>query len=173
MSAADGGEQRPLHHPERRTVRLTPDVEEGDLADDRGDVRVRRRRGQRIAASQRRAEVATRRGSIPGASGRRRSPAPVLELASGEEEVALAAAVAETAVVEDQGGEARCGKALGERAKQVAPRAPAAVGHRDDRDARGRRAGRPVQPSRVGVAADVELEVLPCHAQTTGGRGKT
>ncbi len=79
-------------------------------------------------------KVATRSGSMPGqraGEGDRR--APVLELARGLEEVRLAAAVAEAAVVEDERRDAGGREALGERPEPVAARAGQAVRHDDDR----------------------------------------
>ena len=79
------------------------------------------------------------------------------------EEVGLAAAVAEAAVVEDERGDAGCGEALGEGPETVAARPGEAVGHDDDR--RDRRASRRrVEPGSAGVAADFESEVLSLHA---------
>ena len=78
--------------------------------------------------------VATRSGSTPGSDARERDRrAPVVELARGLEQVRLAAAVAEAAVVEHERGEARRGEALGERPEPVAARAGQAVRHDDDR----------------------------------------
>jgi hypothetical protein len=104
-------------------MRLPPHVEERDLADRRRDAAVGRRGGQCVAATRRGPE---RRQPIAvdarqGAGGRDRR-APVLELAARLEQVRLAAAVAEAAVVEDEGGDAGGGESLRERAQPVASR---------------------------------------------------
>ena len=115
-------------------MRLADDVEEGDLADRGGDARVVGGGGQRVAAAHRGAEGRDPVGVDPGqraGEGDRR--APVLELARRVEEVGLAAAVAEAAVIEDERGEPGRREALGERPEPVAPRPREAVRHDDDR----------------------------------------
>ena len=108
--------------------------------------------------------VATRSASMPGSeAGERDCRPPVVELARGLEQVRLAAAVAEAAMVEDERRDPRRREALGERPEPVAPRAGEPVGHDDDRRLRRVSSGR-VQPGGAAVPTNVELEILTVHA---------
>ena len=154
-------------------MRLAQDVEEGHLAHRRRDPPVVRRGGERVAAAHRGAEggdpLGVDAGQRAGEADRR---APVLELARGVEEVRLAAAVAEAAMVEEERGDARRGEALGERPEPVAARPREAVRHDDDRR-RGLAARRRIEPGRAGVAADPEGEVVAApRSHTTGAGGR-
>ena len=118
-------------------------------------------------------KVATRSGSMPGSE---RANAIAARQSSswrrGMEEVGLAAAVAEAAVVEEERGDAGGGEALGEGPEAVPARPGEAVGHDDDRRDR-RAARRRVEPGRARVAAGPEGEIAPRHAShTTSARGR-
>src|SRR5436305_14671118 len=113
---------------------LSNEVEKGHLADRRRHAPVSGRGGERIAPAHRRAKShdAIRIDAQERTSEGNRG-APVFELASGVEQIWLAAAVAEPAMIEYERCEAACRKALRERAKPVAARARESVGHDDDR----------------------------------------
>ena len=144
---------------------LADDVEERDLADRGGDAPVLSRGGQRVSPAHRGAEgrdpLRVDRGQGAGERDRR---APVLELERRLEEVGLARAVAEPAVVEDERLEAGGGEALGEGAEPIAPRAREAVGHDDDRPLPGCAGGR-VMPCGAGLCAGSEGEISTAHAR--------
>ena len=146
MLAAGGGEQHAAGYQRRGAVGLAHDVEEGNLADRRGDPPVLGGGGQRVAAAHRGPEgrdpLSVDPGQVPGAGDRR---PPVLELALRLEEVGDAVAVAEAAVIEDEGGDPGGGKALRERPEPVAPGPGEAVRHDD----RGRLAGSRPPPDRA------------------------
>ena len=111
---------------------LAQDVDEGHLAYRRRDPRIVRCGGERVAAAHRGAEGGDALGVDVGkraGEGDRR--APVVELAGRVEEVGLAAAVAEAAVVEEERGDAGSGEALGEGPEAVAARPGQAVRHDD------------------------------------------
>lgn len=171
-AAADGCRQHLRRDPRPGAVRLSPGVEEGDLADHRGDRGIVDAGGERVATAHRGAE-----GRDPGGvdswlragAGDRRTP--VVELSARVEAVGLAAAVAEAAVVEQQRRDPGRGEALGEGAEAVAPRPREAVRHhRVRRGARGSLDR--IQPRRAGVALNLELDVFSFHAgQTPAGSG--
>jgi hypothetical protein len=167
-----GGDEHPGDHARRRAIRLHPDVEERYLADGGGHVTIVRRRGERVAATHGRSESRDPLRVDPGerACVRDRRP-PVVELARGVEQVRLAPAVPEAAMVEHERRDARGREALGERPEAIAPRPRQAVGHDDDRGGR-RRAGGWVEPGGAGVGAGGEVEVSTVHAATTPPAGR-
>ena len=129
--------------------------------------RVVRGRRERVAAAHRGAEGRHALGvdarQRPGEGDRR---PPVLELALRLEQVRLAAAVAEAAVVEDERRDARRREALGEGPEPVAPRPREPVRH--DHDRRLRRVARGgIEPGGAGVCARLEFEVFSVHGHST------
>jgi hypothetical protein len=135
-----------------------------NVADRRRHPAIPGRRRERVAGAHRGAEggdppgVDARQG--PGAGDRR---PPVLELAPRAEEVGLAAAVAEAAVIEEESGDPGRGETFRERPEAVPPRAREAMGH--DHDGRRRAvAGRWVKPGGAPVPAGAKLEILAVHA---------
>jgi hypothetical protein len=156
-------------------VRLARKVQKRDLADHGGHAHVLSRGGKRVAATHRGPEGDHPVGvdAVQGADERDRRT-PVLELACGLEEIGLSRALAEPAMVEDEGREALRGKSLGEGAQAVASRARQAMGH----DHHGHvlataggvraRASR-IQPCRTHVLSRAEEEVLTIHTCRTCG----
>ena len=153
-------------------MRLAHDVEEGDLADRGGDTGIVRRGGEGVASSHRGAEgrhparVDPWQRASEGDGG-----APILELARRIEEIGLAAAVAEPAVIENECGESRGRKALGKGPKPVSPRPGEAVGHDHDRGLDGK-ARRRIEPrgARVLVRAKFDISTVHFYSTTTSVR---
>ena len=136
----------------------------GTWRDRRRHARVAGRRGERVAAAHRRSEGddPLRVGAVERACVRDRR-APVLELARRLEQVRLAAAVTEAAVVEDEREQPRRREALGERAEAVAACPGQPVGHHHHRR-RPLLRGRPEQPRRALLAARHERDLGSIHA---------
>jgi hypothetical protein len=154
-------------------VRLGDDVEERHLADDRGDPLVGGSGGERVSAAHRRPEsrhpVGIDAGQGPPEGERR---PPILELPARPEEVRLAAAVAEAAMVEDQGLDAGGREALGEGPQAVAPGSRKAVCHHHQRRRTGSARDR-IEPGGTRVGARCEDVVLPLHIYKNGRGLKT
>ena len=95
---------------------MTHDVEEGHLTDRGSHPLVGRRCGECIASTHRGAERRHPLGVDARQPARERDRShPVLQLTGGVEQVPRAGAVAESAVVEDERGDACARKALRER----------------------------------------------------------
>ena len=169
MLAAGRGEEHPRGDHGPGAMALGHQVDERHLADRGGDPGVVRRRRERVAAAHRGAEGRDPSGvdsRQPAGAGDRRPP--VIELAGGGEEVGLAGAVAEAAVIEDKRRDPGVGEALGEGPEAVAAGSRQAVGHHH----RGRvpASGRRIEPGGAAVSLRPELEILSLHAQTTYGQ---
>jgi hypothetical protein len=88
------------------------------------------------------------------------------------EEVPLAGAVAETAVIEHEGREAAVREALGESTEAIAPRPRQAVRHHHDRRfVVGLRGA--VEPRRAGILLDRYLDLLSSHEPITSATPET
>ena len=112
-------------------------------------------------------KVATRDRVDAGQRARERDRrAPVGELARRLEQVGLAGAVAEAAVVEDERGDSGVGEALREWPEPVAAGSGEPMGHDDD-GGRLRRTCRAVEPAGAALAGRSELELLAVHVCAT------
>ncbi len=150
-------------------MRLEPDVEERHSADRGGDASIVRRGRERVAAIHRRPERRDARGIDTGQRARERDGrAPVVQLARGMEQVRLARAVSEPAMVEQQRGDARSREALGERAQPIAARPGQAMRHDDD-GCRSLALRGGIEPGGAGVGPGGEDDVSAAHAPRNPG----
>ena len=95
-----------------------------------------------------------------------RSPRASPQLQRRVDVVGFPGAVAEAAVIEDEGRDAGIGEPLGERPEPIAARPGQAVGHHDQRErVVGSPAGGRVQPRSTGVASADECHFLALHVR--------
>jgi hypothetical protein len=167
--AQRGDDHRPLG-PKRRSVHLRH-RQERNLADRGGHLRIGRRGREGVAAAHRGPERRDpRRVDAIEAAGMGDCCGPVLELASGHEQVRLTVTVAEAAVVEHKRGDPRFSEPFGERAEEITPSAAQAMRHDDRRRLPGP-AG--IQPRRTVVPMRLEPDLLAFHDYQTSSGAKT
>ena len=158
-------------HGRRRAIGLTLAIKERHLADRFSDRRVLGGARECVATTQRGPE---RRDPV-GIDARQRAGvcdrrAPVLQLQRRVDVVGFPGAVAEAAMIEDEGRNAGLGEPLGERPEPIAARPGQAVGHHDQREGVvGSPASGRVQPRSTGVGCADEGHFRASHVGSTAG----
>lgn len=153
-------------HARSGAVGLTLPVEERDLTDRSADGGILGRGGKRVAPSERGAE---RRDSVSidvgQGAGERNRRTPIFQLQRGIDMIRLPGAVAEAAVIENHGRDARLRETLGESSQTIAPSSGQAVGHHDQRgSAIGAGVARWVKPRGADVRSRREGRFFAPHA---------